>query len=46
MLKIKYLKAKIKLHIELQVNKAAVTSFLKYTLLCYLVHYCILSFPS
>lgn len=46
MLKIKHLEAKIKLHIELQVNRAAVTSFLKYTLLGYLVHDSILRFLS
>lgn len=46
MFKIKHLEAKIRLHIELQVNKAAVTSFLKYTLLCYFIHYCVLGFPS
>lgn len=45
MFKIKHLKATIKLQVELQVNKAAVTSFLKYTLLGYLIHYCILCFP-
>lgn len=46
MLKIKHLEAKIKLQVELQVNKAVVTSCLKYTLLGYLVHDCILRFLS
>lgn len=46
MLKIKHLEASIKLHVKLQVNISHVTSFLKYTLLCYLIHYCVLSLPS
>jgi len=46
MFKIKHLEAKIKLQVKLQVNKAAVTSFLKYTLLSYFVHDCILRFLS
>lgn len=42
MIKIKHLKARIKLQIELQVNTKHVTSYLHYIFLGYLVHNCIL----
>jgi hypothetical protein len=46
MLRIKHLKARIKLQIELQVNTKHVTSYLHYIFLGYLVHNCILRFLS
>lgn len=41
MIRIKHLKARIKLQVELQVNTKHVTSLLNYIFLGYLVHNCI-----
>jgi hypothetical protein len=46
MIRIKHLRAKIKLHIELQVNTRHVTSLLNYIFLGYLVHNCVLRLLS